>query len=120
MKMRLLLALTVLLAGCVTPDDSGVIVVVGAKLEPAAGRPEIEHSVVVVEGGKFRAVGTQAAIPVPKGAHITQGLGKILEVAPGGPPIQEGQPATFVLRDAASLSIEMQMRDGAWIKQAVK
>jgi hypothetical protein len=113
---RMLLTYALLFAGCTRPEDSGVIAVVGAKLDPGGGKPEIEYSVIVVKDGKFQAVGTQAATPVPKGAQITQGLGKLVEPATRGRVIEVGQPATFLLRDAYTLSVEMQMLDGAWVK----
>jgi len=46
---------------------SGVQVIVGAKLEPGAGRAPLEHSVVVIAGGKFQAVGRRLRPPFPPG-----------------------------------------------------
>src|ERR1700680_2065757 len=47
--MKWFLLLTLALAGCTTPDQSGVKVIVGAKLGT------IDYSVVVIEGGKITA-----------------------------------------------------------------
>ena len=113
--MKALLCALLLLAGCGAPSGSGVKVIVGAKLI-RGGQPEIEHSVVVVADGKFRAVGAQSDVPVPKGSEITSGLGKILEPRTPGGAIEPGQPADLLLRDAASLSAEMFMHNGEWGK----
>jgi imidazolonepropionase-like amidohydrolase len=81
--MRCLLGLLIgclLLAGCGI-ESEGLperISIVGAKLIDGTGAPPIPYSVVVVEGDRIRAVGTQAATPVPKGSTIVDGLGKVI------------------------------------------
>jgi imidazolonepropionase-like amidohydrolase len=114
MKM-LLVACLVVLAGCSAPEPAGVKAIVGAKLQASAQAAPIEYSVVVVADGKITAAGAQATTPVPKGAEITSGKGKIVEPAPGG-SIEPGKPADLVLRDAASLSVESTMHNGEWVK----
>ena len=101
----MLLACTAL-AACVSPQESGVKVIVGAKLG------SIDYSVVVISNGKFQAVGPQATTPVPKGSEITSGLGMTIEPVPGGGPIETGQPANLVLRGGAT---ERVMRNGEWV-----
>lgn len=100
------LALALFFAACVRPQDSGVKVIVGAKLG------SLEYSVVVIADGKFRAVGPQSSTPVPKGAEITRGLGMTIEPLPAGAPIEPGKPADLVLKGAS----ERIMRGGEWIK----
>jgi len=100
------------LAGCVHPGDSGVQVIVGAKLEPGPGLAPVEYSVVVVADGKFRAVGPQSSTPVPIGAKMTSGLGMTIEPLPGGDPIEPGLPANLVLKSAH----DRIMRNGVWIE----
>lgn len=111
MKSIVLIA-TVALAGCVSPQESGVKVIVGAKLIPAPGRAPIDYSVVVIESGKFRAVGPQSSTPVPKGAEITQGLGMTIEPETGGASIEPGRPADLVLKGAT----EKRMHGGEWVR----
>jgi hypothetical protein len=101
----------VFLAACTTPEESGVKVIVGAKLIAAPGRTPIEYSVVVIENGKFREVGPQSSTPVPKGAQMTRGNGLTIEPAPDGGPIEPGRPANLVLKGAA----ERVMRSGEWV-----
>jgi hypothetical protein len=108
---RLLLLLTVILAGCVSPEESGVKVIVGAKLIPATGRPPIEYSVVVIEKGKFRDIGPQQSTPVPKAAEMTRGIGMTIEPLPGGNPIEVGQPANLILKG----SPDRIMKGGEWV-----
>src|SRR5579863_4324520 len=109
---RLLVVAACALCACISPRDSGVKVIVGAKLEAAPGRAPIDYSVVVIADGKFQAVGPQATTPVPKGAEITRGLGSTIEPLPGGEPIESGRPADLVLKGAA----QRVMRHGEWVQ----
>jgi len=102
------LLLFAIFSGCSAPP-SDVKVIVGAKI---TGKPDLAYSVVVIDHNKFRAVGAQSDVPVPKGSEITSGLGKILE----GDAIEAGQPANLVLRDASTGLIERTMRNGEWSK----
>src|SRR5258706_9680742 len=92
------LAFVIVLASCGGNQPTPVKAIVGAKLIAAPGREPIEYSVIVVEGGKFRAVGPQSSTPVPKGSEIASGLGMTAEPAPGGNPIEPGQPANLILK----------------------
>jgi hypothetical protein len=101
----------------VRPEDSGVQVIVGARLDPGAGRAPLEHSVVVIAGGKFQAVGPQSSTPVPVGAKMTQGLGMTIDPLPGGEPIESGRAADLILKgDAASRAGARVMRGGVWVE----
>lgn len=110
-KFLLLLAAAVLIA-CISPDESGVKVIVGAKLIASPGSAPIEYSVVVVENGKFRDVGPQSSTPVPKGAELLRGIGMTIEPLPGGPPIEPGKPADLVLKGTT----DRVMRAGEWVR----
>jgi hypothetical protein len=113
----LLLSLLWMLASCGSPTDpSPVKVIVGAQLDPGHDRPRLEHAVIVIRDGKFEAVGPQASTPVPKGARITSGMGKLVTPAPSSALIAAGEPADLVLRNAATNSAEMIMHDGEWLK----
>jgi hypothetical protein len=117
MKKSVLLMAIALLASCGSPSDgSPVKVIVGAQLDPGRNQPRLEHSVIVIRDGKFQAVGTQASTPVPKGAQITSGMGKLVTPAPNAALIAPGEPADLVLRDAATNSAEMVMHGGEWLK----
>ena len=106
-----------LLASCGSPADSPPVkVIVGAQLDPGRGNPRLEHSVIVIRDGKFQAVGPQQSTPVPKGAQITSGIGKLAAPVPGAALIAPGEPADLVLRDAATNSVEKVMHDGEWLK----
>jgi hypothetical protein len=113
----LTVALIVLLASCGSPSDSSPVKVIGgAKLDPGHDSPRLEHSVIVIRDGKFQAVGPQQSTPVPKGAQMISGMGKLVTPAPSSGLIAPGQPADLVLRDAATNSAEMVMHDGEWLK----
>ena len=109
---RIVLLLLVVLTGCVSPEESGVKVIVGAKLIAFPGRPPIDYSVVVIEKGRFRDVGPQSSTPVPKGAELTRGLGMTIEALPGGSPIEIGKPADLVLKG----STDRVMKAGEWVR----
>jgi hypothetical protein len=100
------------LCACTRPVESGVKVIVGARLDSNSDRDPIEYSVVVIEGGKFRAVGPQADIPVPKGATIIRGLGLTILPVPGGEAIATGHPANLLLEGGGALR---EMRNGEWV-----
>jgi hypothetical protein len=110
--MKKVLVAMLVLAGCTPSQESGVKVIVGAKLIAAPGRVPIEYSVVVIDGAKFRAVGPQASTPVPKGAEMTRGIGMTIEPPPGGGTIEAGQPANLVLKGPP----DRVMRNGEWVK----
>jgi hypothetical protein len=114
---RSILLLLVLLASCESPSDSSPVkVIVGAQLDPGNNNPRLEHSIIVIRDGKFQAVGPQSSTPVPKGAQITSGKGKLVTPAPASSLIAAGEPADLVLRDAATNSAEMIMHDGEWVR----
>lgn len=110
MKRRALLLLPLLLSACVSPSESGVKVIVGAKLIAAQGRAPVEYSVIVIDGARIRAAGPQSSTPVPKGAEMTRGLGLTVEPT-GATPIEAGQPADLVLKG----SKDRVMRNGEWV-----
>jgi len=117
MSRSILLPMLALLASCGSPSDSSPVrVIVGAKLDPGHGNPRLEHSVIVIRDGKFQAVGPQSSTPVPKGAQITSGMGKLVTPAPSSSLIAAGEPADLVLRDAATNSAEKIMHGGEWLK----
>jgi hypothetical protein len=114
--MKIWIPLIFLLASCGSSSSSSVKVIVGAQLDPGHDNPRLEHSVIVIRDGKFQAVGPQASTPVPKGAQMISGMGKLVTPIPSTSLIAAGEPADLVLRDAATQSAEMIMHDGEWLK----
>jgi len=108
---RLLLLLPILLAGCISSNESGVKVIVGAKLIAAPGREPIPYSVVVIDGGKIVAAGPQQSTPVPKGAAMTRGINMTIEPS-GSTPIEPGQPANLILHGPS----DRLMKNGEWVQ----
>jgi hypothetical protein len=111
--MRGLIVCAILLSACVSPRDSGLKVIVGAKLEAGGGHVPLDYSVVVVGDGKFQAVGPQSSTPVPAGAEMIRGLGMTIQPIPGGDPIEAGRAANLVLKGATEARV---MRNGKWVK----
>jgi hypothetical protein len=113
-RLRLagLVASAAALCACTPAQESGVKVIVGARLEPGAGREAIDYSVVVIADGKFRAVGSQSATPVPKGSEITRGLGMTVHGISTDEPIEVGRAANLVLEGGGQ---RREMRNGDWI-----
>jgi hypothetical protein len=57
------------------------LVVQGGTLIDGTGRPPIQNCVVVIEGGRFRAIGREGEVPVPPDADVIDVTGKT--VLPG-------------------------------------
>ncbi|MGH7824532.1 MAG: amidohydrolase family protein [Candidatus Binatia bacterium] len=58
-----------------------VLVVQGGKLIDGTGRPPVENSVIVIQAGKFHAVGRSGEVSIPAGAQVIDVKGKT--VLPG-------------------------------------
>ncbi len=58
-----------------------ILVVQGGKLIDGTGRPPIDNSTIVIQGGKFTAVGRSGEVAVPAGAQVIDVRGKT--VLPG-------------------------------------
>jgi imidazolonepropionase-like amidohydrolase len=92
-----LIGLAVLLAGCKPPEQPMVISIVGAVLIDGTGGPPISDSVVTVESGRIRAVGSRVSLPVPPEAEKIDGAGKF--VAPGPIDVlRAGNPGYTLVR----------------------
>jgi imidazolonepropionase-like amidohydrolase len=59
----------------------GTLVVQGGKLIDGTGTAPIENSVIVIQGGRFQAVGRSGEVAVPPGAQVIDAKGKT--VLPG-------------------------------------
>jgi hypothetical protein len=112
MKPIVLVLLLMAMTACVSPEESGVKAIVGARLIAAPGRAPVDYSVVVIEKGKIREVGPESSTPVPKGAELTRGMGMTVEPLPGGGPIEAGKPADLVLKG----STDRVMKAGEWVR----
>ena len=58
-----------------------ILVVRGGKLIDGTGRPPVENSIIVIESGRFRAVGGSGEVAIPAGAEVIDVTGKT--VLPG-------------------------------------
>jgi imidazolonepropionase-like amidohydrolase len=59
-------------------STSGVRVFEGARLIDGTGKPAIENSVIVVEGGKVAAAGVAGSVAIPSGATVEDVHGKTI------------------------------------------
>lgn len=116
--MRYVLTLLFLvLAGCAEPaTEPGLKAIVGGRLEASLDAEPVPFSVVVIAGGKIRAVGPQATVPVPKGAETIPAKGKLIRPMPYTATIAEGGPANLMVFDAESGTPERVMQDGDWVQ----
>jgi Amidohydrolase family len=55
-----------------------ILVVQGGKLIDGTGRPPIENSVIVIQAGKFQAVGGRGEVTLPAGAEVIDVKGKTI------------------------------------------
>jgi hypothetical protein len=78
-------SLSFVLAFCLTgvahAQDRPVLAVIGGTLIDGTGRAPIENSVVVIENGRFTAIGHKGDVTVPQNAQIVDATGKT--VLPG-------------------------------------
>ena len=111
MRFVLPVAFAILSLAACSPQPSGVKAIVGARLEPGEGKPAIEYSVIVIADAKIRAAGPQATTPVPKGAEITGGVGRVIRA-----DLQPGQAANLVMLDGLTGAAAATMRNGEWVK----
>jgi imidazolonepropionase-like amidohydrolase len=74
--------LALFLAGCKPPEQPAVTSIVGAVLIDGTGGPPISDSVVTIENGRIRAVGSRVSLPVPAEAEKIDGAGKFVAPAP--------------------------------------
>jgi imidazolonepropionase-like amidohydrolase len=58
-----------------------ILVVQGGKLIDGTGRPPVEDSAIVIQAGRFHAIGRSGQVPVPDGAELIDARGKT--VLPG-------------------------------------
>ena len=61
--------------------EEKVLVVRGGRLIDGTGRPPIENSVIVIQAGRFKAVGGRGEVSIPAGAEVIDVKGKT--VLPG-------------------------------------
>jgi N-acetylglucosamine-6-phosphate deacetylase len=109
--------LALLLCGCAEPEiEPGLIAIVGGKLETSLDAESIPYSVIVIAGGKIRAIGSQASTPVPKGAETINAKGKLIRPMPYDVKLVSGGPADLMLFDAETGAPDRIMRDGAWVQ----
>src|SRR5215467_7740855 len=64
-----------------TGAQAQTIVVRGGTLIDGTGRAPVENSVIVIENGRFRAVGRDGEVAIPSGAQVVDAKGK--HVLPG-------------------------------------
>lgn len=85
--MRKLTLLVITLA-LVAPSQAGqakparpasrMLAIVGATLVDVTGKSNINDAVVIIEGGKIKAVGARAKVRLPRGAEVIDARGKYL------------------------------------------
>ncbi|MBI3209694.1 MAG: hypothetical protein HYZ37_12450 [Candidatus Solibacter usitatus] len=100
-----------------TPSGTAIV---GATMIDSRG--VVEHSVVIINGGKIQASGTMAATPIPPGMEKVEGRGKFVVPLPEKlASLEKDQRASLLLlsadprSDPANLrKVERVMVDGKW------
>jgi hypothetical protein len=117
-KLALGLGALLSIAACSGPNPR-LTAIVGASLRDEQGLERFTHSMVIVEGKQFGAVGPQSEVVFPKQALTVDARGKIL-MPVDEHKIEEGQPADLylvsTLPDGAPGKIERKMIDGQWVQ----
>jgi hypothetical protein len=73
-----LLVVSLLFPACSMVGSSRPIVIHGATLIDGTGRAALTDSVVVIQGGRFQAVGKRGEVTIPQGAELIDAKGKTL------------------------------------------
>src|SRR3954471_16998399 len=55
-----------------------VLMLQGGRLIDGTGRPPIDNSIIVIEAGRFKAVGRSGELPIPPGAQVIDVSGKTI------------------------------------------
>jgi hypothetical protein len=127
--MRIAALLLLPLAACKPSEETRLKVIVGATLIDGTGAPPLSRSVVIVAGSRIRAVGTQAATPIPAGSDKFDGAGRFLAPLPVEAPADWKPPAVATLEEArraiddgatalAGMIGDTTGIDGDWVRQA--
>jgi dihydroorotase-like cyclic amidohydrolase len=113
----LLLVLMLVLAGCAEPGvEPGLKAIVGGSVETSLDAERIPYAVIVIAGGKIRAIGPQATTPVPKGAETIAAKGKLVRPMPYDAKLAVGSAANLMLFDAETGAPERIMQGGDWVQ----
>jgi imidazolonepropionase-like amidohydrolase len=72
------LALSLSLGTTVVSSEADVTVIEGATVIDCTGKPPIVNGVIVIEGGKIKAVGREGKVRKPPGARIVRADGKYI------------------------------------------
>jgi hypothetical protein len=113
----LVVLLALVLGACSEPAaEPGVKALVGGRLEASLDAAPVEYSVVVIAGGKIRAAGTQAEVPVPKGSETINAKGMVIRPMPYTAAIKEGEPANLMVSDAETGEPQGIMSNGEWVR----
>ncbi len=108
MKVFLLLA-AAMLAACNPASNERIQVLIGGKLIDRPGAAPLEHSVVIVEDTKFRAVGSQVHTPIPPASVKVDASPYTVR----GTLIEAGAEANLELVDAQG-QVSRRMVAGKW------
>ena len=66
----------VLAASLLAQQPGGIVVIQGATVITATGRPAIRNAAIVIENGKIRDIGARADVKVPSGAQMVDARNK--------------------------------------------
>ena len=80
-QMLIVLAACILAGVAAGAPPSGSIALVGGRLIDGFGGPPLDHSVVLIDGDRIKAVGTMDSLPVPAGTTVISTAG--MTVLPG-------------------------------------
>jgi len=80
-KMLLLATGTLLFSVTALAEAAGITALVGGRLIDGFGGVPLDHSVILIEGERIKAVGTEDSLPIPAGATVISTGG--MSVLPG-------------------------------------
>ena len=66
------------ISGCTVGAQTRPLVIQGATLIDGTGRPALTDSVVIVQDGRFQAVGKRGEVSIPQGSEVIDAKGKTI------------------------------------------
>ena len=74
----ILICLAACISGCTLGVPSRTLVVQGATLIDGTGSAAVPDSIVIVQDGRFQAVGKRGEVAIPEGAEVIDAKGKTI------------------------------------------
>src|SRR5262245_38682410 len=93
-----------------------VLAITGGRLIDGTGRPPIENAVIIIENGRFKAIGNAQSLPVPADADVIDVTGNTVTPgsAAGHGHLEDFHGDLYLHLGITSIFNIQSFQDGAW------